>query len=54
MKEVEKKDAPEVSGGYTGFTGDDPSLGLPSTSDFPKFPTTPIDIAEGDLPIGSR
>ena len=50
MKEVEKKDAPDVSGGFQPPPVYDP----PSTGDFPKFPTTPIDIAEGDLPIGSR
>jgi hypothetical protein len=43
MKEVDKKEAPDVAGGYVGPLADD----LPGRGDpFPKFPTTPIDVSD--------
>jgi len=42
MKEVEKKDTPDVAGG--GFLN--PIQDIPGADDpFPKFPTTPIDVS---------
>jgi len=49
MKEVEKKDAPEISGGGSGsYVTDPPLVGI----DYPKEPTSPDsqDQGERDLP----
>jgi hypothetical protein len=47
MKEVEKKDAPEVSGGYVGPLVEDPSVAPP----FPQNPTVPVQPGQTeDLP----
>ena len=47
MKEVEKKDAPEISGGALPFVTDPPTV-----PDYPQNPSNP-DQTEGerDLPI---
>jgi hypothetical protein len=45
MKEVDKKDAPNVSGGYTGPLVTDPPV---EGVDYPQNPF--VDYAEGDLP----
>jgi hypothetical protein len=50
MKEVEKKDAPEVSGGYVGPLVEDPSGSEP----FPKFPTTPVQTDPVEAPTQWR
>ncbi len=51
MKEVDKKDMPEVSGGYFG-----PFVTDPPTYPDPGYPQTPVNdpLGEGDLPAGSR
>ena len=48
MKEVDKKDTPEISGGFTG--PDAPiAVSLPGN----EFPTNPVTgTGEDDLPIG--
>jgi hypothetical protein len=38
MKEVEKKDAPEVSGGYVGPLVEDPAIVEP----YPQIPMVPV------------
>jgi hypothetical protein len=50
MKEVEKKDAPEVSGGYVGPLVEDPAISPP----FPQFPTTPVQQPDPDSPTSWR
>ena len=50
MKEVDKKDAPDVSGGYTGPLCTDPTA-YPIT-EYPKLPNGDP-TGEGDLPVGS-
>jgi len=43
MKEVEKKDTPEVSGGYVGPCITDPFVtDPPIVSDYPKNPVTGV------------
>ena len=54
MKEVEKKDAPEISGGYAGpLVIDDPRPGC-ITPDFPQTPISPDPLGERDLPVVTR
>jgi len=47
MKEVEKKDTPEISGGALPPLVTDPPLVGP---DYPQTPTTPETEGERDLP----
>ena len=55
MKEVEKKDAPEVSGGYIGPAGCTDLPGYP-VPEYPQYPNGEPDdpTGEGDLPVGMR
>ena len=57
MKEVEKKDAPEISGGYVGpLVTDDPGPGCitPVFPDYPQNPRLDDPFGQGDLPVGTR
>ena len=50
MKEVDKKDAPEISGGYTG-----PDAPIPVCLPSNEFPSTPYTgTGEEDLPVGQE
>jgi len=52
MKEVDKKDAPEVTGGYIGPLCTDPP-GYPTPeADYPQYPINPY--GENDLPAGEK
>ena len=50
MKEVDKKDTPSISGGYTG-----PDSVIPVRLPDNQFPTNPITgTGEDDLPVGEE
>jgi hypothetical protein len=52
MKEIDKKDSAEVSGGYFGpLVVDGPCIPNPE-EDYPQYPNG--STGEDDLPIGSR
>jgi hypothetical protein len=52
MKEVDKKDAPEVTGGYFGpLCTDPPGYPIPE-ADYPQYPSNPY--GENDLPVGEK
>lgn len=50
MKEVDKKDTPEVSGGYIGPPCTDPP-GYP-IPDYPQYPPPRDPFGEDDIPTG--
>ena len=50
MKEVDKKERPEVSGGSSPFVTDPPTYPDP---DYPQTPVTDP-LGESDLPVGWR
>ena len=52
MKELEKKDAPTVSGGYFGPLVTDPPA-YPTPAEYPQYPNGDP-TGEGDLPVMPR